>query len=89
MAVNVTTLVSKSAELAEGALNYKALTDLRALIVDETSGTLLVDGESLAVTGANFTALLDEKVATLDSSISSLNTSLDTLADEIIVILAG
>jgi len=42
-------------------LNYKALTDLRALIVDETSGTLLVDGESLSVDGANFTALLDEK----------------------------
>ena len=85
MAVDVNDLISKSSQLADGALNYKALTELRALIADETSGTLLVDGESLPVTGKNFTALLDEKVAALDASIASLNTSLDTLADEIIV----
>ena len=89
MAVDVTALNTKSAELALGAINYKALTDLKTAITGASSGALVVNTESLSVDGADFTTLLNAEITSIDSSISSLNTSLDTLADEIIVILAG
>ena len=86
--MSIASIKAKIAELEADAVNYEAAVAQETAITGQTSGTITINEETFTTDGAEFIDVRDEKITALQSTQASLITSMDTLCDEIIVLLA-
>jgi hypothetical protein len=87
--MSIASIKAKIAELEADAANYEAYAAQETAITGQTSGTITINEETFTTDGAEFIDVRDEKITALQSRQSALITSMDTLCDEIIVLLAA
>ena len=87
--MSIASIKAKIAELEADAANYEAYAAQETAITGQTSGTITINEETFTTDGAEFIDVRDEKITALQGRQSALITSMDTLCDEIIVLLAA
>jgi len=87
--MSIASIKAKIAELEADAVNYEAAVAQETAITGQTSGTIIINEETFTTDGAEFIDVRNEKINALKSIQTSLITSMDTLCDEIIVLLAA
>jgi len=87
--MSIASIKAKIAELEVDAANYEAAVAQETAITGQTRGTITINEETFTTDGAEFIDVRDEKITALRNTQTSLITSMDTLCDEIIVLLAA
>lgn len=87
--MSISNIISKAQEIKDKANTYQGLDDQETAITGQTSGTITINEQTFTTDGAEFIDVRDEKITALQTSKATLITQMDTLADEIIVLLAA
>ena len=87
--MSIASIKSKIAELETKATNYESLANQEDTITGATSGTIIIREEEFLTDGAEFIDVRNEKITALQTQQATLVTQMDTLCDEIIVLLAA
>lgn len=85
--MSITSIKSKIAELEIKAASYRVAAAQETAITGATTGTITINNESFLTDGDEFVGVRNEKITALQSSQSTLTTQMDTLCDEIIILL--